>query len=374
MSKQVILAVNAGSSSLKIGVFDRETFIRSSGGAVDWHSEQTGVSDHTSALEQLLGGLDLSTVAAVGHRVVQGGTRFREAVQIDDTVINAIDELTVLAPLHNRAALDGISAIGRLLPGVSQVAAFDTAFHATLPPVAYHYAVPWRWYEQWGVRRLGFHGLSHAYCSSRVAELLDLPRELRLVSCHLGQGCSVTAVLDGQSVATTMGFTPMDGLMMGTRSGAIDPGIVTHLIERRGMTAAQIESALNHDSGLLGVSGVSGDMREVLAERARGNERADLAFDLFVARLRDAVLTMAAAMNGIDAILFTGGIGEHSSEVRAAVCGQLGWIGVGIDDRLNDEATPDCEISADRSTVRVFVIRTQEELMVARETRRVLDL
>ncbi|CAN5423678.1 acetate kinase [soil metagenome] len=374
MPKQVILAVNAGSSSLKIGVFDRETFARESGGAVDWRSEPVATSDHASALEQLLGDLDLSTVAAVGHRVVQGGTRFREAVQIDDSVTSAIDELAVLAPLHNRAALDGIAAIGRLLPEVPQVAAFDTAFHATLPPVAYHYAVPWQWYEQWGIRRLGFHGLSHAYCASRVDELLDHPRELRLVSCHLGQGCSVTAILNGESVATTMGFTPMDGLMMGTRSGAIDPGIVTHLIERRGLTAAQIESALNHDSGLLGVSGVSGDMREILAARSRGNHRAALAFDLFIASLRDAILTMAAAMDGIDALLFTGGIGEHSAEVRSGVCSQLGWIGVEIDDRSTDDEFPDCEISTDSSRVQIFIIRTQEELMVARETRRVLGL
>lgn len=374
MPKQVILAVNAGSSSLKVGVFDRETLTRASGGAVDWRSDQVPANDHVSALEQLLGDLDLGTVAAVGHRVVQGGTRFREAVRIDSTVIDAIDELSVLAPLHNRAALDGISAIERLMPEAPQVAAFDTAFHATIPSIAYHYPVPWQWYEEWGIRRLGFHGLSHAYCASRAAELLNHPRALRLVSCHLGQGCSVTAVRNGESVATTMGFTPMDGVMMGTRSGAIDPGIVTHLIERRGLSAAEVESALNHDSGLLGVSGISGDMREVLAARSRGSERAELAFDLFIARLRDAILTMAAAMNGIDALLFTGGIGEHSAEVRSGVCAQLGWIGVGIDDRTNDEALADCEISTDSSNVRIFVVRTQEELIVASETRRVLSL
>lgn len=374
MAEQLILAVNAGSSSLKLGIFDRETLERSSGGAVDWRSGDSAASDHVSALEQLLGDINLETVAAVGHRVVQGGTRLRESVVIDGAVISAIDELAVLAPLHNRAALDGIEAISRLLPGVPQVASFDTAFHATLPPVAYHYPIPWKWYEQWGIRRLGFHGLSHAYCASRVSDLLGHPAQLRLVSCHLGQGCSLTAVRDGRSVATTMGFTPMDGVMMGTRSGSLDPGIVTYLIEHRGLTAAEIDHALNTESGLFGVSGTSADMREIVAARARGDSRAMLAFDLFIARLRDAIVSMAAALGGIDALVFTGGIGEHSEEVRTEVCRSLAWIGVMISPDANRELKPDCAITAADSTVDVYVVHTQEELMVARETRRVLGL
>ena len=371
---QHILAINAGSSSLKIGVFDLETGNRESGGAVDWRGGDGNVADHASALDHLLGDLDLSSVAAIGHRVVQGGASMRESVVVTGEVKAAIEELTVLAPLHNRAALDGIEACERLLPRTPQVACFDTAFHSTLPPVAYHYPVPRRWFEEWGIRRLGFHGLSHAYCAGRAAELLGSPEHLRLVSCHLGQGCSVAAIEGGHSIATTMGFTPMDGVMMGTRSGAIDPGIVTYLIEHRGMSAAEIDDALNHESGLLGVSGVSGDMREIITARANGDSRAGLAFELFVARLRDGILTMAAALGGMDALLFTGGIGEHSAEVRAAVCQSLAWIGVEISAAVNVAAEPDCAISAGSSKVNVLVVRTQEELMVARETRRVLGL
>lgn len=374
MKQQYILAVNAGSSSLKVGVFDRETCERRSGGAIDWRGGDGNVADHVSALEQLLGGLDPDTVAAVGHRVVQGGTRLRESVVIDEDVTAAIEELTILAPLHNRAALDGIDACQRLLPGVPQVASFDTAFHSTLPPVAYHYPVPRRWYEEWGVRRLGFHGLSHAYCAGRAVELLGNPKHLRLVSCHLGQGCSVAAIENGRSIATTMGFTPMDGVMMGSRSGAIDPGIVTYLIEHRGLSAAQIDDALNHDSGLLGISGISGDMREIIAARAGGDSRAELAFDLFVARLRDGIVTMAAALGGIDALLFTGGIGEHSREVRAAVCQSLRWIGIEISGEVNEAAQADSFISPENAAIAILVIHTEEELMVARETRRVLGL
>lgn len=371
---QHILAINAGSSSLKIGVFDLETGERESDAAVDWQSGGGTVADHVSALEHLLGHLDLGAVAAIGHRVVQGGTRLRESVVVDDEVKSIIEELIVLAPLHNRAALDGIEACRRLLPGVPQVACFDTAFHSTLPPVAYHYPVPRQWYEEWGVRRLGFHGLSHAYCAGRAAELLGNPRGLRLVTCHLGQGCSIAAIENGRSLATTMGFTPMDGVMMGTRSGAIDPGIVTYLIEHQGMSAARIDDALNHEAGLLGVSGISGDMREIVAARGAGDDRARLAFDLFVARLRDGIVTMAAALEGIDALLFTGGIGEHSSEVRSAVAQSLAWIGVDLSTVANERAEPDCTISADDSAVTVLVVQTQEELMVARETRRVLGL
>jgi acetate kinase len=374
MAESIILAVNAGSSSLKIGVFDAHTGERLRGNALDWRGGEGDVENHIAGLERLLADVDCSTVAGIGHRVVQGGTRLRESVIVDDAVTSTIAELSVLAPLHNRAALDGIEACRRMFPGVPQVATFDTAFHATLPPVSYRYPIPAEWHDRWGIRRLGFHGLSHAYCAARATELLGSRPGLRFVSCHLGQGCSITAIVDGRSQATTMGFTPMDGIMMGSRSGAIDPGIVTYLLNHQGMTATDIEHALNYESGLLGVSGLSADMREIVAARASGHPRATLAFDLFVARLRDGIMAMAAAMQGFDGVIFTGGIGAHSADVRAAVCAQLEWVGVCIDEAKNLVAEPDCIISLPDSTPSVLVIQTDEELMVARETRRVLAL
>jgi acetate kinase len=374
MSERLILTINAGSSSLKVGVFDAETGERLAGNALDWRDGNDEAGNGFASLEHLLMGIDLSNICGIGHRVVQGGTRLRDSVVIDDTIVSIIGELAVLAPLHNRAAINGIRACLQLLPGVSQVAVFDTAFHATLPPVAYRYPIPKDWYGQWGIRRLGFHGLSHAYCASRVAEMLGTQSGHRLVSCHLGQGCSVTAIQNGRSQATTMGFTPMDGIMMGSRSGAIDPGIVTYLLNHQGLTAADIDHALNVGSGLLGVSGVSSDMRQILSARASGHEDAKLAFDLFVARLRDGIVTMAAAMQGFDVLIFTGGIGTHSAEVRAAACAQLAWLGVNCDAAMNNAAQPDCLISPPGSRIAVLAIQTDEEQMVARDTRRVLGL
>jgi acetate kinase len=305
--------------------------------------------------------------------VVHGGTRFTAPVLIDDRVRDEIASLATLAPLHNRPALASIEQAMGAWPGVPQVAVFDTAFHATLPSRAYHYALPYAWYERWGVRRFGFHGLSHAYCAERAAELLGQPREeLKLVSCHLGSGCSLAAIAGGASIATSMGFTPLDGLVMATRPGAVDPGVLTYLLAENRLTLAELEDALYHDSGLLGVSGLSGDMREILTARAEGQPRAALAFDLYVARLREGIGAMAAALGGIDALVFTGGVGEHASEVRAAACAGFAWIGLALDEEANARVTPDAEIARPGSRVRVLALHTREELMIARETARVL--
>lgn len=368
-----ILAVNTGSSSLKLGVFDWETLEERAARSADWSKDDAaGVRGHGAAVRHLLDGLDTSSLAVVGHRVVHGGAQFRQAVRVDAAVKDAIKRLAALAPLHNPAALEAIEAVERALPGVPQTASFDTAFHATMPPTSYLYAVPYEWYERWEARRYGFHGLSHAYCSERAAGLLGRPAgDLKVVTCHLGSGCSLAAARDGRSVATTMGFTPLDGVAMGTRSGAVDPGLLLYALTQQGMTPQDLDDALNHRSGLLGVSGISADMREILAARERGDGRAALAFDLFCARVRDGVATMAAAMGGLDAIAWAGGIGEHAAAVRGAVCASLEWLGVKLDAAANDRATPDTDVAAATSFVRVFVIRTREELVVAREARAV---
>jgi acetate kinase len=370
-----ILVLNAGSSSLKLGLFDWETEEQLADKGVDWsHGNEAGVSNHSAALRLLLEEYDLQAVAAVGHRVVHGGTRYQQAVRIDADVKATIGELAKLAPLHNPAALQGIEAVEDLLPGVPQVAAFDTAFHSTMPPTSYLYAVPWQWTEEWGIRRFGFHGLSHAYCSGRALEMLGRPAPgSRIVTCHLGNGCSLAAVQDGRSVATTMGFTPLEGLMMGTRSGSIDPGLLIHLLAHNYVDVPGLDQALNHESGLKGVSGLSGDMRDIMAAIGQGDARAQQAFALYNARIREGIAAMVAAMNGVDALVFTAGVGEHSVEVRAAVAGALGWMGVALDEAANAAAQPDTDIATADSRVRVLVIHTREELVVARDTRRVLE-
>jgi acetate kinase len=366
-----ILVLNAGSSSFKLGLFDATGEEQLAESQATWDVDET--VGRQAALRDLLADIDLTRVAAVGHRVVHGGARFTGAVRIDSEVRAEIDALASLAPLHNRAALEGIEAVGQLLPGVPQVAAFDTAFHATLPPHAYLYALPYAWYERWSIRRFGFHGLSHAYCAERTAELLGRPLdEMKVVTCHLGSGCSLAAIARGQSVATTMGFTPLDGLMMATRPGSVDPGLLTFLLAHNLLTLPELEEALYHQSGLKGVSGGSGDMREVLARRAAGDARAALAFDLYVTRLREEIAAMAASLGGIDVLVFTGGVGEHASEVRAATCAAFAWIGLTLDDAANATVAPDTDIALAESSVRVLVLHTREELMVARETVRVL--
>ena len=314
-----------------------------------------------------------SKVAVVGHRVVHGGAEFRDAVLIDGRVKAAIASLNKLAPLHNPPALKAIEAVEALLPGVPQVAVFDTAFFAHLPPKAFLYALPYEYYERWGIRRFGFHGLSHGYCAGRAAELLGRPlSELRVITCHLGGGCSAAAVQGGVAIATTLGFSPLDGLMMSTRSGSVDPGILLYLQREHGLTVEQLDHTLNYSSGLLGISGVSPDLAQVEAAAAQGNQRARLAFEMFADRVRSAIGALAATLGGVDALTFTDRIGEHSASLRAAACDGLAFMGLRLDPGRNAHPKPDADVAKPDSAARVFVIHTQEELMVAREARRVM--
>ena len=309
----------------------------------------------------------------MGHRVVHGGVEFRDSVLIDGRVKVGIASLNKLAPLHNPPVLKAIEAVETLLPGVPQVAVFDTAFFAQLPPKAYLYALPYEFYERWGIRRFGFHGLSHAYCAERAAELLGRPMsELRVISCHLGGGCSAAAVRGGVAVATTIGFSPLDGLMMGTRSGSVDPGILLHLQREHGLTVEELDRTLNYSSGLLGISGVSSDLAQIETAAARGNERARLAFDMFADQVRSAIGALAATLGGVDALTFTDRVGEHSAALRAAACDGLEFMGVRLDPELNADPKPDGDVATPDSPARILVIHTREELAVAREVRWVI--
>jgi acetate kinase len=294
-------------------------------------------------------------------RIVHGG-EFTASVRVEAAVRARISALAGLAPLHNPPGLETLAAAEAALPDVPHVAVFDSAFHASLPPQAHTYPVPGGWTRGFGIRRYGFHGLSHAYCTGRAAEMLGRPvEELRLVICHLGHGCSASAVLGGRSVDTTMGFTPLDGLMMATRSGSLDPGIVLHVQLRHGLSAKQVEEALNHESGLLGVSGVSGDMREVLASTRAGDERARLAFDVYAHRVRQAVGALAVTLGGVDALVFTAGVGENSPDVRAASCRGLACLGLELDAEANRLCRPDADVARRGSSARILVIATRED-------------
>ncbi len=392
-----VLVLNAGSSSLKFSLYESEGEQVLGEGAADWSRDparltvrRAGAAEirsdlqvrhHEDAigkvLEELLHGDppllgNLADLAAVGHRVVHGGERYTQAVRVTPEVEAAIAHLAELAPLHNPANLEGIRAARAALPGVPQVAAFDTAFHATIPPAARTYPLPWSWTADWGLRRYGFHGLSHAYCAGRAAEMLRRPAGLRLVICHLGNGCSVSAVRDGACVDTSMGFTPLEGLMMGTRSGSVDPGLLLYVLRRKGVSADDLDRVLNHDSGLLGVSGVSSDMREVLAAAAEGNGRARLALEIYALRVRQTIGAMTATLGGLSALVFTAGVGEHAAPVRARVCKELEALGVELDAQANAGCKPDSDIATAGSRARVLVIATREDLMIVRDTVRVL--
>ncbi|HKE80852.1 MAG TPA: acetate/propionate family kinase [Solirubrobacteraceae bacterium] len=344
-----VLVVNAGSSSLKLRLLGPEDEVEA---APDLSP------DEPDALDEQLAAMPRPD--AVGHRVVHGGDRFRDAVVLDDDVVAALRDLTDLAPLHQPLALDGIEAVGRALPDVPAVACFDTAFHATLPAPAFTYALPRAWREM-GVRRYGFHGLSHAYASRRAGAP-------RVVTCHLGAGASLAAVRDGACVDTTMGFTPLEGLVMATRAGTVDPGALVWLL-RHGVDADALEQGLDREGGLRGLAG-DGDMRAVLA---RDDADARLALDAYVHRLRAAIAAMAAALGGLDALVFTGGVGEHAAEIRARVAEGLGFLGVRLDGERNARAHADAEIGADGAPVRALVITAREDLEVARLTREALS-
>jgi acetate kinase len=359
----LILVVNAGSSSLKLRVIDGDDRLVGSADLGPIDGEGAGLAEVVA---------NLGPVDAAGHRIVHGGERFTGPVRVDAPVVEGIRSLAELAPLHQPAALAALDAVGRLLPAVPAVACFDTAFHAGLPAAASTYALPAAWRKRWAIRRYGFHGLSHAYASRRAAQMLGArPADLRIVTCHLGAGASLAAVAGGRSVDTTMGFTPLDGLAMATRSGSVDPGLIVWLAERGGLSIGEIGEALERESGLLGLSGTA-DMREVLARAAAGDEPAALALGVYVHRLRAAIAAMAASLGGIDVLVFTGGVGERSAPIRALAAEGLGFLGVAIDPSRNDAGEADREIAPDGGTVRVLVVAAREDLQIAREVREVL--
>ncbi|MBW4638005.1 MAG: acetate kinase [Gloeocapsa sp. UFS-A4-WI-NPMV-4B04] len=322
------------------------------------HMLDTLVHGKTQVIEEL------AEIDVVGHRVVHGGQEYSESIVITPEVKEAIARLATFAPVHNPANLEGIQAIEKLLPNVPQVAVFDTAFHSQLPLCTAVYPIPYEYYEQ-GIRRYGFHGINHQYCAIKTTQLLqrDL-KSLRLITCHLGNGCSLAAVEEGKSIDTTMGFTPLEGLMMGSRSGSVDPGILIHLL-RQGIDADKLDEILNKASGLQGISGGSGDMRQIMSEIAAGNSRAQLAFDMYVHRLRSHIGAMVATLGGLDALVFTGGVGENQPLVRSAACEKFEFLGLKLDPDKNSQPSLNQDISAAGSTVRVLVIQAEEDWAIA---------
>ena len=393
--KTKILVCNAGSSSFKFSFFDAEDEVLLAEGGIDWLRKPTRLlfrqadrqeiredlklEKHADAVVRILeylqagqsAALDcLEDLRAVGHRIVHGGNRYSSAVLITAEVKRTIEELTELAPLHNPASLDGITAVEQALPKVPQVAAFDTAFHASLSEAARTYPVPKKWTREWGIRRYGFHGLSHSYCTGQAAKMLGRP-SLRLVIAHLGNGASLSAVRDGICIDTSMGFTPMEGLMMATRSGTIDPGILIYLLRHKGLDVNALDQALNYESGLLGISGTSSDLRQLLSELPH-NRDARLAVDVYVHRIVQTVGAMAATLGGIDALVFTAGVGEGSSEIRKRVCEKLKYLGLELDPAANETCKPDADIGTPASKARILIIATREDLTIMRETRRLV--
>jgi acetate kinase len=360
-----VLVVNAGSTSLKLSLLDDAGAVVRARELDPWD----GSPDHRELVEFLTG---QGNEVFVGHRVVHGGNRFRSAVLIDDSVIASIRELTDLAPLHQPRALAGIEAVRLTLPDAPAVACFDTAFHAHLPEAAARYALPAAWTSRYELRRYGFHGLSHAYAARRAARLLGRGEaDLRTVTCHLGGGASLAAVDSGRSVDTTMGFTPLEGLVMATRSGSVDPGLLMWLLQHADLDAGDVSRGLELESGLAGLTGGSGDMREVRAAADAGSAAAQLAIDVYVHRLRREIAAMAAAMNGLDALVFTGGVGEHAPWLRAAAADGLGFLGVRLDPGRN-HATADAEIGDQAAPAATLVVTAREDLEIARQVREVL--
>src|SRR5437588_1007512 len=399
-----ILVLNSGSSSQKNCLYDIGNTLPAHPPAPAWEGKIEWNGDHADIQAQNSQGVQLkdrvkvasrsdaieclldtlwsgklrvlsapSEIDAVGHRVVHGGKSLQEATAITPEVKSAIARMSVFAPLHNRAELEGIEIIEKRIGAVLQVAVFDTGFHSRLPEPAAVYPGPYEWLAQ-GIRRYGFHGINHQYCAERTAQLLrkDL-RSLKLVTCHLGNGCSLAAIRDGRSVDTTMGFTPLEGLMMGTRSGSVDAGILTYLLCRGQVTGQQLDGVLNTKSGLLGISGISSDMRQIVAAMKDGHPRATLAFEIFVHRLQSGIGAMTAVLGGMDALVFTAGIGENSPEVRAAACANFGFLGLKLDGAKNAQASADQDISLSDSTVRVLVVHAQEDWAIARDCWRLIS-
>jgi len=392
-----VLVINAGSSSLKyqllnpetgdllakglcerIGIDGKFTYKPQLPGKEKLDAVDVAMPTHSEAIQAVLNALvdpkngvvgSMKEIDAVGHRVVHGGEKFAKSVLIDDEVMAAIEECNPLAPLHNPANIIGIKACQQLMPGVPMVAVFDTAFHQTMPPVAYMYALPYEYYEEDKVRRYGFHGTSHKYVSQRAADMLGKPIEnLKLISCHLGNGSSVTAIDGGKSVDTSMGFTPLAGVLMGTRSGDLDAGIIQYLMERHGYTIEEMLTILNKKSGVQGISGISSDFRDLESAFRDGIERAGLAVDMFNYGVKKLIGSYAAAMGGVDAIIFTAGVGENSASQRMAIASGLEFMGVKMDEDANKVRGEERVISAVDSKVKVLLIPTNEELMIAMDT------
>ena len=393
-----ILVLNSGSSSQKTCLYDIGETLPDNPpaclweGKIEWHGEvaeavvknshgvarqaRVEVSSRAEAVEHLLRTLwsgetqalaTASEIDVVGHRVVHGGPKYEQPVLITPDVKSEIASVSAFAPLHNRAELESVEIIEQLLGSVPQVAVFDTGFHRKMPLSAAVYPGPYEWFAG-GIRRYGFHGINHRYCAARAAQLLHRDLEsLKLVTCHLGNGCSLAAICEGHSIDTTMGFTPLEGLMMGTRSGSVDPGILTHLMRQGQLQAKEIDDVLNQKSGLLGISGISGDMREILAAMKQGHARAKLAFDIYVHRLQAGIGAMAAVLGGMDALVFTAGVGENSPEVRDATCCKLPFFGLKLDAAANAQCFPDQDIATLDSPVRILVLRAQEDWAIARE-------
>jgi acetate kinase len=393
-----IMVINAGSSSLKYQLFDMENeAVMAKGlceriginGSVLTH-KPTGsepvkyvedMPDHVAAIKLVFkaltasnGGVikDMSEINAVGHRVLHGGDKFSESIVIDEKVKAAIRECIPLGPLHNPANLMGIEACEKIMPDVPQVAVFDTAFHQTMPPKAYMYAIPYEYYEKYKIRRYGFHGTSHRFISARTLELLGHPENARVITCHLGNGSSIAAIKDGKCVDTSMGLTPLEGLPMGTRSGSIDPAIVGIISENEKLSAAEVVSILNKQSGVLAISGVSSDFRDIEDAVAKGNERAKLALEMFEYEIVKYVGSYIAALGGLDALVFAGGIGENGPETRESIVNQLHTFGLKIDAEKNKARGKEVDITGEGSSAKIFIVPTNEELMIARDTKNLI--
>lgn len=395
-----ILVLNCGSSSVKYKLIEikankvlaeggiekiglPDAFIKFKFGN-EKIQQDLDINDHVGAIKSILDNLtskeygcikDFKEIDAVGHRVVHGGEKFNKSVLINDEVIAKIKECYGIAPLHNPVNMAGINAINEVLPEVPQVGVFDTAFHQTMPAKSYMYALPYKYYAEDGVRRYGFHGTSHRYVSQRVCEFLGVePKGKKIITCHVGNGGSITAVKDGKSIDTSMGLTPTEGLMMGTRCGDVDPGALIFLMDKHNLSSKDMLNMVNKESGLAGVSGVSSDMREITAAAKQGNEKAILSLEMYEQRITKYVGAFAAEMGGVDIIVFTGGVGEHQSSTRANVCNPLRFMGVEIDDAANDANNGDEGIiSTPNSAVKVVVIPTDEEYMIAKDTEAIIE-
>ncbi|WP_052255935.1 acetate kinase [Salinicoccus sp. YB14-2] len=393
-----IIAMNAGSSSFKFQLFEMPEEVEVAKGLVERIGLSNGIfsvtvdgekkvqerdfANHEDAVDAMLDELlklevinDINDIIGSGHRVVHGGETFEDSVLITDEVVKKIDELSELAPLHNPANLMGIKAFREQLPDVPHVAVFDTSFHQSMPQSSYLYSLPYSYYKEYGIRKYGFHGTSHKYVTGRASEMLGRPlEELRLISCHLGNGASIAAVKGGKSIDTSMGFTPLAGVTMGTRSGNLDPALIPYIMEKTGKTATEVLNVLNKESGLLGVSGFSSDLRDIEKEAKNGNSRAELALNVFGERIHKYMGSYATRMGGLDAIIFTAGVGENSDVVRAKVINGLEFMGVYFDETINDVKGQEKFINHPYSPVKIIIIPTNEELMIARDVMRITGM